>query len=493
MNKPTVYQNTAIVTTLSVLERALGFLYRIVLARLLGAEGVGIYQIALSHFFMFRTLGSGGIPVTLSRTVSRQNASNAGHEQGGALLAAALLSLCITLPITLIFLPLSPFIPLFSTDHEALNILLFSLCSACLYAAVKGYLWGNKRFLAPAILEILEEICTVILGVLLLLSLQNPTPAQGANRAALAMSIACVLSFLFSLAILARSRLKWSSPRPFFKETLLSALPITAVRAGGTLVNAAVAILLPAMLVQSGMAESEALQAYGVATGMVLPLLCIPMTIIGSLATVLVPEIAADAWAGNTLRLRANVEKGIYFSIVTACLLLPVFCAVGEPLGLLTFGNALAGEMLERCCIILLPMSLCALTGSVLNSLGYEKQSFLFSFLGSALFLLCCFFLPRLFGIYAYPLGMLLELLFCGLACLLFLQKRCPLSAAFYKKSASACLCLLPAALFGKGAYALLRQWLGAIGAPLCAALLTAAATALLFRLLRLLPMRKKK
>ena len=49
--KPTsLYKNTAFVTALSVAERALGFLYRIALARLIGAEGVGVYQIALSHF-----------------------------------------------------------------------------------------------------------------------------------------------------------------------------------------------------------------------------------------------------------------------------------------------------------------------------------------------------------------------------------------------------------------------------------------------------------
>lgn len=493
MNKPTIYQNTAIVTTLSVLERALGFLYRIVLARLLGAEGVGIYQIALSHFFMFRTIGSGGIPVTLSRTVSRQNASGQSTQHGGALLAAALLSLAITLPLTALFTPLLHAIPLFSADHDALKILLFSLSATCLYATIKGYFWGNKRFLAPAALEIVEEICTVTFGVLFLLLAKDFTPAQGANKAALAMAIACFLSCALSIFIVLTSRLRLSSPRPFWKETLCASLPITAVRAGGTLVNATVAVLLPAMLMRSGMAQSEALQAFGVATGMVLPLLCIPMTIIGSLATVLVPEISADAWAGKTLRLRANVEKGIYFAAVTACLLLPIFCAVGKPLGLLTFGNALAGEMLERCCIILLPMSLCALTGSILNSLGYEKHSFFFSLIGSAIFILCIFFLPKAFGIYAYPIGMLFELLFCATACLIFLQKRCPLSRTFYQKSALAVVCILPLSLLGKAVYALLQQWLGAWGAPIAAAVCIIAATILLFRCLHLLPSFQKK
>ena len=51
--KSKVYANATIVTGLSVAERGLGFLYRIVLSRLIGAEGLGLYQVALSFFALF--------------------------------------------------------------------------------------------------------------------------------------------------------------------------------------------------------------------------------------------------------------------------------------------------------------------------------------------------------------------------------------------------------------------------------------------------------
>jgi stage V sporulation protein B len=98
MNKPSIFKNTAVITAIACFERALGFLYRILLARLLGAEGMGIYQIALSHFFLFQTAAGGGIPVSLSRTVSRLNAENQSRRTGGALLAALILAGGISLP-----------------------------------------------------------------------------------------------------------------------------------------------------------------------------------------------------------------------------------------------------------------------------------------------------------------------------------------------------------------------------------------------------------
>ena len=72
--KNRIYTTASVVTALSVAERALGFLYRIVLSRLIGAEGVGLYQVALSLFSLFLTIGTGGLPITVSRMISKSKA-----------------------------------------------------------------------------------------------------------------------------------------------------------------------------------------------------------------------------------------------------------------------------------------------------------------------------------------------------------------------------------------------------------------------------------
>ena len=78
--KNTVYKNASIVTGLSVAERGLGFLYRIVLSRLIGAEGLGLYQVALSLFGLFLTIGTGGLPITLSRIIAKNKADGNGKD-----------------------------------------------------------------------------------------------------------------------------------------------------------------------------------------------------------------------------------------------------------------------------------------------------------------------------------------------------------------------------------------------------------------------------
>ena len=97
--KNKVYANTSIVTILSVAERGLGFLYRIVLSRLLGAEGLGIYQVALSLFAFFLTVGSGGIPITVSRIIAKNKAQNDFLGERSAVGAGVFASLLLTLPV----------------------------------------------------------------------------------------------------------------------------------------------------------------------------------------------------------------------------------------------------------------------------------------------------------------------------------------------------------------------------------------------------------
>ena len=56
MSKENLYRTAAYVTAFSIAEKAFGFLYRVILSRTLGSEGMGLYQVALSVFVVFATM-----------------------------------------------------------------------------------------------------------------------------------------------------------------------------------------------------------------------------------------------------------------------------------------------------------------------------------------------------------------------------------------------------------------------------------------------------
>ena len=117
-----VYATASIVTFLSVAERALGFLYRIVLSRLIGAEGLGLYQIALSLFSVFLTIGTGGIPATVSRFICKSKAEQDTRGERASFTAGATLCLLLTLPVVLLFLPFGEKFTFLFSDDRALPV-----------------------------------------------------------------------------------------------------------------------------------------------------------------------------------------------------------------------------------------------------------------------------------------------------------------------------------------------------------------------------------
>ena len=477
-----LFQSATFVTLFSVAERGLGFLYRVVLSRLLGAEGVGLYQVALSLFAVFLTLGTGGIPITVSRLICKSKAERACRGESEAVGAGVFLCLLLTLPVCILLICFPNVVGFLFTDKRGIpvfRILLIGLVFSSLYAVIRGSFWGNKRFLTPSVLELLEECVMVIAGVLLL---SNVTSIQqGVNRAAWAVVISYLFSFSASALCFFLFKGKLGNPTKQLKPLFNATLPITSVRACGSLISSAIAVLLPAMLVRAGASESEALTVFGVVSGMAIPVLFIPATIIGSLSLVLVPQLSEDFYAKKTQQLNKNLSRGLIVSVLVSLFLIPFFYALGDELGMLAFSEQLAGEYIRKGSVVLLPMSVTMISTSMLNSMGFEKQTFLHYFIGQAAQLLCILLLPSVCGGYAYVLGMGAGFVLNGVFNLVLLGKKCPnLYREMVKQKGHVRVHSLLVAVFLVLPLCLLGDLLVAIFFRFCGAFLSVSLTVLL-------------
>ena len=495
--KTALFATASLITALSIAERALGFLYRVVLSRLIGAEGMGIYQVSLSVFSVFLTIGTGGIPITVSRLMAKSKAESRPQDAKNSVGAGLLLSLILTLPVAVVLLIFPQIVSFLFSDIRCLpvfRILMLGLVFSTVFAVLRGSFWGNKNFLLPALLEMAEEIVMVIVGVLLL---QNVTDTETATRFA---SWAVVISYFFSFTLSSLFFLftggKIGNPKPQLKPLFTSTLPITSVRAGGSLVNSAVAVLLPVMLVKTGLSQSKAIELFGAVSGMAMPVLFIPSTVIGSLSLVLVPELAEDFYKKNVKRLYQNLMRGITVSLLIACFLTPFFYVVGEELGYVAFSNRLAGECIRKGCPILLPMSLTMITTGMLNSMGFEKQTFLYYFLSAGALLLCILFLPRFLGVYAYVAGMIACFSVNAVCNLVLLAKKCPsLFKTTFRKNpkivrslALGVITVLPVSLLGALCKTFFSQVLGEVLSLICTGACVAVINVVVFLVIGAIP-----
>ncbi len=500
--KQKIYLTATIITALSIAERALGFLYKIALSRFIGAEGMGIYQVALSPFVFFLTLGTGGIPVTVSRMISKSKAERSVVGEYRAVSAGFTLSLLTALPICCFFLLFGKNLPFLFADaraFDAFKILLPGLPLASVYAVIRGYFWGNKELLSPALMEIAQESVMVAAGFFLFLYFGTPaSAAQGAERAAQAVSFSYLFSFCVAVLCFFRKNGKLVTPKKNLKPLFNATLPVTSVRASNALLNSLIAVLLPAALLKTGLSETEALKAFGVVTGMAMPVLFIPTTVIGSISLVLVPELSEDFYKRNEKRLTENLRRGLRIGLLIACWLFPFFFALGKDIGRIAFSNALAGEIIERSCLILFPMSLTVISTPMLNSMGFERKTFLHFLLGAAAMLLCVLFLPSICGIYAYMCGLGANFAVNALCNLLCLRKNTPIFSKRDRRTRTQTLCLtlfvtLLLSVVGKFSYSLFKTFFGELFSVVLCALVLSGLTVGCYLLLNIISPKDSK
>ncbi len=450
LSKENLFRTAAYVTVFSVAEKFFGFLYRIILSRTLGAEGMGLYQLALSVFAVLVTATSSGIPLTVSRLITKHRTRGNKRGEYASVTAAIVCVLAFSLPVfCLLFFGHGLFGFLFSDPRcmALLLILLPALTFNSVYSVLRGALWGNKKFIPYCVIDLVEELCMIGMGVVLVHGMTSVF--DGAKRIAFAIVFSYLVSFtLASIYFFAKGG-RFADPRPQLKPLLSSALPITGMRTSSSLINSAISLLLPARLIAAGMLPEEAMRGIGVVMGMSMPVLSIPATLIGSLALVMVPELAENYFRGNHKRLRDNIEKALKLTSLIACAIIPALFALGEDVGVLLFGSAECGRIIRNGCLMLLPSSLAMITTSILNSVGFEKQTCGYFFIGAAATLLCTWFLPAYIGVYAQIAGAAAGAVISCLLNLRLIAKKSKEKVRFAKHTLLSAVSILPACLLG--------------------------------------------
>ncbi len=420
-----LYRTAALVTVFSTVEHCLGFLYRIILSRVLGSEGLGIYQAALTVFAVFLTASASGLPITLSRVISKHRTKKNARGEQSATTAAILISLTFSVPITLLlFLFRGSFSHVFSDSRTAdlFYIFLFGLSFTSVYAILRGCFWGNKRFFAYSLVELVEEIIMIVVGVFLLLLVQGGV--ADINKAAIAVLVSYLCSFTIATVYFFQKGGKLRSPRGEFLPLLKSSMPVTAMRTSSSLVSSLISVLFPMRLMQAGATASRAMSEYGVVYGMVMPVMMVPSTLIGSIALVLVPEFSEAFYREDKKSLSAYVERALNSTLLIAGILIPFYLVCGESVGVFLYSNPQSGKLISYGALILLPMSVTMITTSLLNSLGCERYTLFFFLGGAAAMLLCVWILPPYFGSGALLVGMACDYTVSAICSLILLWKK---------------------------------------------------------------------
>ena len=458
------FKTVAIVTVFSVAEKFLGFLYRIYLSRTIGAEGIGLYQVALSVFALLLTISCSGTPVTVSRLMTKYQAENRPDKVQKVITAGITFTLTCAIPLCLVFFLFRNKLGLIFASPYSISIFLIvlpGLIFTSVYAVLRGVFWGEKDFLPYSVIELLEEICMILVGVILISRASDIY--QGSFYAGVAVLVSYVFSFTLATFVFFYRKNKLKNPRSEFKPLLASALPVTAMRTANSLAVSLVSIILPLRLIASGYTETQAISMFGSAAGQAIPLLFIPSTLTGAFTLVLVPEISENYYKNQPVYLKNNIEKALKFTTIISCLFVPIFMVCGDEIGIIVFGNHTCGEYLSASAFLMIFIGTSGITTSILNSIGLENKTLAYYIISAALMLISVWVLPKFMGIYSLLVGFTFIYALTTILNLRLIHKHCPKKPIYLSSTLKSVSFILPTAFIGLMLEKLLLPTIGII------------------------------
>ncbi len=384
MKKQDFLKGAFILTIAGFVSKLMGALYRIPLARLIGGEGMGLYQMAYPIYTMILAVSTAGIPVAISILVAEKNAQ--GDYRGGVrVFKIALLLLTLTgLIFTLVVFNIADYLSKEVLNDERSFYAIIAISPAILITAVnsafRGFFQGNRTMTPTAVSQVVEQfirVTTVLVAAYLLLPYGIEFSAAGATFGAVTGSI-------FALIVLVILYFTYPKKDKFISKTISSkegiccitgrilyiALPLSLGGLVMPVMQLIDAVLVPLRLQSAGYSIMRSTELFGQLSGMANALINLPAIITISLSVSLVPAISELAARKQLSVLRNRVITALR---ITFLLCLPAaagLSVLATPISILLYDIAEVGVSLSVLGPAVVFLGLYQITAAVLQGIG---------------------------------------------------------------------------------------------------------------------------
>jgi len=333
-NKNKFLKGAAILTAAGMAARVMGFVYRVILTRIIGAEGMGLYQMAYPIYTILLVVSRSGIPVALAKLIADRIASEKKKEAYKIFIVARRMSLFVGILVSILMaFSAKPLINILSLDPRAYYAVLAispAIFVVSIMAAFRGFFQGLQDMLPTALSQVSEQFIRMITMIVLVVFLAP----YGLEYAAAGASFGAVTGALGGLLILfyiyykRREKIFDFLSRgddiqnlrsvSIVKRITTLGVPITLGALVMPLMSLVDLIFVPNRLQAAGYAVAEATELYGMFSAVAMPLVNFPTIITVSLSASLVPAVAEAFAQSNIELIKYRVQTALRMAILFA-------------------------------------------------------------------------------------------------------------------------------------------------------------------------------
>ena len=378
---------TLILTLSGFVVKAIGSINWIILSRILGGEGIGIYQMAFPIYLLALDVSSAGLPIAIS-IITAEKVAKQDYLGAQRIFRVSLSMLCTTA----LFLSILMFFGAeFLIDEQIIResrayYSLIALAPAIFFTTViagyRGYLQGWQQMTPTALSQIVEQLVRVVVMLgfaALLLPYGLDYAAGGASLGAGAGGLAAWLVLIYYYYKLKRS-LPSDGPvypkediRHILKRLVVLAVPISLSSIMLPVVSNLDLLIVPRRLEVAGYATAQATELFGYLTGMSVPLINLATILTAAMAMSLVPAISHSFTLKNFDEIYERTASAMRISFLVTIPFSVMLYVMAEPVVTFIYNAPAATDATRAVAIAICFLGLHQITTAILQGLKKPK------------------------------------------------------------------------------------------------------------------------
>ena len=385
-------KGTFILTIAGFVVKVIGSLNWIFVSRILGGEGIGLYQMAFPIYFLAMTVSQAGVPVAISIITAERvalkdiyGAKRVFRISMGLMLVTGLFFSFLTYYLADWLIEWQ-----FIRDPRAymsVVVLAPTVFFVTFLASSRGYLQGWQRMTPTAVSQIVEQIFRVITMILLaylLLPWGLDYAAAGASLGALAGAVTGLIVLVYYHWKLERDierdygrELKPASGTEhepalhIIRRIFTLSLPVSAASIMLPIVSNLDLMIVPQRLEVAGYSVAEATELFGYLTGMAVPLVNLACIITASMAMSVVPAISEARALKQKERVYSQTAASVRISNFVCFPAFVIVFVLATPISSLIYNAPGAGPAVMISAVSIVLLGLHQVSTAILQGLGH--------------------------------------------------------------------------------------------------------------------------
>jgi len=335
MKKKSFVTGALILILSAILVKLIGAIYRIPLTYILSAEGIGVYQLVYPVFALFLVLSSSGVPVSISKLISKENSKGNFTNSKIIFKYSLKIMLILGLIFSLIIVVFSGVISSIQGNSELQ--LCYLILAPCIIlgssiSAIRGYFQGFEIMKYSAISQIIEQLVKLIFGLFLAYILLPYGLIYGVCGAFLGILVSEIISVLYLFLVYKKNINKINFNENFdtvltkseaVKLIISQSLPITLSSIIIPLTSVVDSLIIVKLLGRVGFNFQLSTSLYGLDSGVVASLINLPSVIAISVGVSLMPSITSSFAQNNfkEVNLKSKLALKLIWYFTLPCLL----------------------------------------------------------------------------------------------------------------------------------------------------------------------------